>query len=353
MQNSKFLITVSLFSAVFFPVQVHAYCQDPLLQTKLDQIEQKLFHNPESQALQLAYGLLIYECQSPSLTISKEVPRWTLDYQLDTAFGYSSNPLQASFHEDFQLTIPRLNLSLPNEQLAQSAFYKYGNLGMVATYGAFQLNLELMQRQYQRSEIKDQGYSTVGMSWAVSDSQVFELSYQKSNFQGHDYTTTRLEGAQLLSPGLVLKGSVGHRDYQSLENYSSHLYQLGLLVMSQEKDLTLLGVFEVDEPVKQRVGGRAQGVGLTLSKAFLLGEGFKAVVSGGWKYQQDSDGYNALLNNNQVRASHLYSASIHIARDSEKVLSPYVMAAAMYQASNIELFEWHDYEVQLGLHVNW
>lgn len=312
-----------------------SYACSQSLRAKLNLIESQLLRHPQNQALQTAYRLLIQKCQQAQATTHS-----TAQFMLTS--GYNTNPLQSSTQKNFTLTLPQVNLLIPNTSVPQPAAYQ-------------QLQFQYQQQRHNHSLL----YTRIQLKhWSSqtlqSESQLQLILLQPQSARSHlmflaSHLVNQFATLNALGLGwLYAQTKAQHRLMLLNQNSPQSLYnQTTLQYQLQFPSITLYAQQEI--PTQSRAGENRTTIGLQLHRQWSLSTCTQVTAAYQIQVTQDDQGYSPYLENNQRRQTRYQQLNLQLEHQLTQQWQSSMQLQFNQQDSNIALFQWKGAQVQINL----
>ena len=345
----------------------------PLECTELiNQLEARLLQSPNNKPLIRAFERAILLCQAPLNTqIDKNstatTPQSVTNAALTFGFGYHSNPEFVADYDQIDLNFNGISLRLMNTQKAKPAATQ--RLGLVLTHkphtyqdtsrqkrqDEYQLNVSL--QRFDR--VNDPNRLSIGLRYgAFFQQKALSVSYQhtQDDLDNNAYGLMQLEGIWAHNNGALNRLRLGRTFYTNAPVLEGTLIEVQhffskIQLSEQTRVQPIIGLGGNIEVI-ERAGGNqwlwqiALGA-ITTKKQHELGYGLRLGLT------QDIEEYSAILKKNTKRSLLNLNSYLKWRYLGLDTLTPDLTLSYVKQESNIELFNWQFWKIELSAQIKW
>ncbi|WP_173292029.1 hypothetical protein [Thiosulfativibrio zosterae] len=320
------------------------------MQSQFDQIELKLLNNPDNRYFQLAYSILMSECESP-IAQSK----WQANGRSLTSLGFSTNPSRLSNLNAFEITLPEGTLSFLNQSKPKSSVFGGVDISVNLIYNnQYSLAMSVSRQEY--AMVAEQESYFIGIDSVINKVDLAGLSVSKQTLFGIEQNTLKLFYKKTLSKKISFGVVLAENSYRNATIFNDN--QLNIEVSAfLDNTLKVQAAAISSFPQQIRAGGRYDALEFNLIKGRSVSEGVNAFLGVGLRFQKDSQAYSPLIKNNAVRELVVLKGMALLEKSFKtKFLGDfksYARVSYLEQKSSLAMFEWHTLDFELGLLKSW
>ncbi|MCF6298310.1 MAG: hypothetical protein L3J01_00355 [Thiomicrorhabdus sp.] len=335
-------------------------------------LEAKLFQSPNNPALVRAFEHAILLCQSIEKPIAQISPPQSLSQAaLTFGVGYHSNPEFAADYDQIDLNFNGVSLRLTNPNKAKPSATQ--NLGLVLTH---KRNMPHQKRQdeyqfnasFQRFDRTNApNRLSTGLRYGVFFQQkAFSVSYQHTQEylerQGSDrhnsnaYGFAQIDGLWAQDNGALNRLRLGRTFYANAPVLEGTLIEVqhffSKIPLGEHTHVQPIIGLGGNIEVKERAGGNQwlwqAALGVTSTWAtHELGYGMRLSLT------QDVKKYSQLLERNAKRDLLNLNSYLKWRYLDLNALTPSLTLNYVKQESNIQLFNWDFWQIELSMQIKW
>ncbi len=338
----------------------------------IHQIETKLFQTPNNELLIRAFQRAISLCQPTESTREKNnsppPPKSNTNAILEFGFGYHSNPTFVADYEQIDLNFNGVSLRLTNPEKTKPTSTQ--RLGMILTHkrdafsskrqDEYQFNLSLQRFD---STATPNRLSSGLRYGAFFQQKAINVSYQHTqegqgrlNDGNNAYGFLQLEGLWAQNNGALNRLRLGRTFYTNAPVLEGSLIDIQhffpKIALSDDTKLQPMIGIGGNIEVKERAGGNQLlwQAALGATTTWVQNELHYGIRLG---LTQDVKEYSEILEKNSKRDLLNLNSYLKWRYLGLDALTPNLTLSYVKQQSNIELFNWQFWQIELSMQIKW